>query len=76
MSAVVSAAAAPLLVIDEVSIEAAYDIAATLTEVTRVTANGLLIIKGISPQHGSIYVIIPPFGDALLLPFAIQSSVV
>lgn len=57
--------------------EQAYDEADKLSEKTEHHADGVTIIKGKHPQHGSVILIIPPFGEVMqmsLQPMAIHNA--
>lgn len=57
----------------EISIEEAYEMAATLSGVERRESGGVEIISGFHEEHGAIHIVIPPASNGmLLLPFAIQ----
>lgn len=54
----------------EVSQERAYEIVDTLTNKIQFENSALKIVWGDSETFGSIYVLIPPLGEAVMLPFA------
>jgi hypothetical protein len=65
----------PLLKITGVNHEQAYRRQAELLDQTVFETSSMTIFSGNHPLLGWIYIIIPPLGEALLVPFAIQSSV-
>jgi hypothetical protein len=67
-------AMALLKLIAEVTTEIAYEIIQGLTEPVRRDTGSTLAVSGVSAEYGPIYVVIPPIGNSLLLPFAIQAS--
>jgi hypothetical protein len=70
-----AAVAKPVTVrLTEVSNERAYEIIASMSRQTEFENAAMLIVSGNCAEYGDIHVIIPPLGDAILLPFAIQSA--
>lgn len=64
--------AAQIKRITEVSQERAYEIIATLTEKITTDTHATRIVTGLSAEYGPVHVVIPPLGDAVILPFAIH----
>jgi len=59
--------------IQQVSLEAAFDVVASLKEKTESNPASNQVFKGIHPALGAIYVVILSYGGALILPIAIHS---
>ena len=60
--------------ITEITQEKAYEIAETLTNKTKHDSGSMLIFRGLSAVYGMIYIAIPPLGNSLILPLAIQNA--
>jgi hypothetical protein len=52
----------------EVSIERGYELAEELSDKTNHEGRTLTVFSGRHPELGPIHILIPPLGDALLLP--------
>jgi hypothetical protein len=61
--------------VQEVPYDLAWVEAANLANVQRTDKNGVTVFTGTHSEHGNIHIIIPAFGDGILLmPFVIQDS--
>lgn len=57
----------------DVSIDRAYQIAAELTNRSEHQTSSMLVYSGTHSEFGAIHVVIPPLGDASLLPVVLQN---
>jgi hypothetical protein len=55
----------------DVSLEQAHEEIARMGDVKEVHRDGVSVYRGIHPTHGEISVIIPPFGESMILFFPI-----
>lgn len=66
-------ATARAIAIIDISIERAYEIADQLSSKSQHIGSSTTTFSGIHPEHGPIHVVIPPLGDAIILPLVVQN---
>ena len=59
--------------ITDVTIEFAYEIADQLANQSIHENGSTKVISGEHPEYGPIHIVIPPLGDATLLPLVVQN---
>ena len=58
--------------IHDVSIERAYEVAEQLTNKSSHATEAMMVFSGVHSEYGPVHVVIPPLGDATLLPIVLQ----
>jgi hypothetical protein len=56
----------------DLTTEQAYEMANALSGATRHDKDSMTIFHGKDVEHGLVWIVIPPLGDATLLPVAFQ----